>query len=112
MVNKLEKKIEKIIWDSLGTKEESEENYMLNTIFGTKIIILIKKLKSLISFEIQELDEVILRLSKEEASCLLLGCPYGENYVKGRKLPKGEDCPNECNAYSQLKEQLREKNNG
>jgi len=58
---------------------------------------------------IAEQDEVVLRLSKEEASCILLGCPYGENCVKGRKLPKGEDCPDECNAYRQLKEQLGEK---
>ena len=30
-------KIENLIWDSLGTDEESERNYQLNTLFGDKI---------------------------------------------------------------------------
>ena len=29
--------IENLIWDSLGTDEESERNYQLNTLFGDKI---------------------------------------------------------------------------
>ena len=50
----IDKKIERIIWDSLGTKEESEKNHMLYTIFEKDIHKLREQIKSLISSEKEE----------------------------------------------------------
>ena len=31
---KKQEKLEELIWDTLGTPEESERNYVINTVFG------------------------------------------------------------------------------
>jgi len=42
-----EEAVHNLIWDILGTEEESEENYALNTMFENKIKILAKEILSL-----------------------------------------------------------------
>lgn len=53
-------------------------------------------------------DKIVILMSKEEAKCLLLACPYGENYAKKKPVPKARICPHECNVYQQLIEALEE----